>query len=196
MTTTSERSRSREHMGRAEMRGRAAGVFLLSYFSLAWAGWGLSGAARVVATPVLIVTVLLCVATVFGGVRMFRAGSALPAEPGRAGVNRQFGLVVAAEFVGIGIVAGVLGATGHALWIPAVVCAGVGFHFLPLARLFHLRMYYVTGWLLVLIAVATVVVVPLAQASEALWRMVPAFGAAIVLFVTTLALLHSRRRAG
>ncbi|MGH3631877.1 MAG: hypothetical protein ACRDRL_31110 [Sciscionella sp.] len=196
MTTTSERSQTRAHMGRAEMRGRAAAVFVLSYFTLAWVGWGLSNAARMVATPVLIVTVLLCVAAVIGGVRMFRAGGALTVEPRQPGMNGRFGLVVVAEFVGLGIAAAVLGATGHSLWLPAVVCAGVGIHFFPLARLFHLRMYYVTGWLLVLIAVATMVIAPLLQAPAALWQMAPGFGAAIVLFITTVALLDTHKRAG
>ncbi|HEY1485550.1 MAG TPA: hypothetical protein VGF84_05570 [Micromonosporaceae bacterium] len=112
--------------------------------------------------------------------------------PDRAGspdIGRRFGLIVAIEWIGLGVVAGLLGATGHAVAIPAVICFGVGLHFFPLARLFHVRIYVLTGILLCLIAVATLILAPLTSAG-ALWTALPGFGAAVVLYATIIALLR------
>ena len=77
--------------------------------------------------------------------------------------------------------------------IPAVVCAGVGIHFIPLARLFHVPAYYVTAGALCLIAIATFAIAP-ATSTAALWTLLPGIGAALVLYATCGVLLRQSAR--
>lgn len=181
---------------RAELRGHAAGVWVCSFFALAWVGWGLSRSDLAVHIPTLVVTGTLCVAIALGGFRLFRVGGALPAGPrsqAERRIGRQFGTVVAVEWAALAAVAAVLGAAGHPQWIAAAMCAGVGVHFLPLARLFGIRGYSVTAGVLVALAVATVLAVAVAGAPVALCYQIPGFGAALTLWLTAV---HLLRRAG
>ncbi len=107
--------------------------------------------------------------------------------------SRGFGLIVAAEWIGLFVIAGILGATGHAVVIPAVVCAGVGVHFIPLARLFHVPAYYGTASALCLIAIATFAIAP-STSTPALWTLLPGIGAALVLYATCGVLLQQSAR--
>jgi hypothetical protein len=50
--------------------------------------------------------------------------------------------------------AAVLAQKGLALWTPLLTALVVGLHFLPLARLFEVALYYWTGGTLVLLAIA------------------------------------------
>ncbi|RZU11106.1 hypothetical protein EV645_6264 [Kribbella rubisoli] len=74
----------------------------------------------------------------------------------------------------------------HTDAIAPVICAGVGLHFVPLARLFGVRAYYATAAVMCLLAAVTFV---LAASAPALWTMLPGIGAAITLYATCIALL-------
>lgn len=184
-----------EPMGRHELQGRATAVFLLSFFAFVWVGWGTSVLDPAVAIPASCATLALCACTVIGGLRRYRRARRLPAEQPDSAVLRRFGRVVAAEWVAVIVAAAVLGNTGNAQWIPAVVCLGVGVHFFPLARMFRIGMYDVTGTVLVLLALVTMTVVPVADLPPALWNVVPGVGAAIALWGTTVCLLRTTRAA-
>jgi hypothetical protein len=69
------------------------------------------------------------------------------------------------------------------------VCAGVGVHFIPLARLFHVPAYYVTAGALCLIAIATFAIAP-STSTPALWTLLPGIGAALILYITSGVLLR------
>lgn len=184
-------------MSRADLRGRAIGTINLALFALAWTSWGLTGIGDSVAMPAIAAAVLCSVACVAGAILVFRRAAAAPGSMdvarGRA-VGRRFGAVVAAEFIGLAVIAWILGATGHSRLIPAVVCLGVGIHFFPLARLFAMPLYDRTGAALSLVAVATVVLAPL-TGNATLWTLLPGIGAALVLYATCTSLLHACRRA-
>ena len=147
-------------LSRAELRGRAVGTINMALFALAWTNWGLTGIPDIVAASTIAAAVLCSVACVAGAVLVFRRADTAPRGPevarGRA-AGRRFGAVVAAEFIGLAVIAWILGATGHSPLIPAVVCLGVGIHFFPLARLFAVPLYDRTGAALCLVAVATTV---------------------------------------
>ena len=145
----------------AEVRGRALGVTLLAFFALAWVGWGTGGHLPTI--PQVIVVVLSALLSIALTMYAWRLPRRMQSDPeladstpdGGGSPNRSFGLIVAAEWIGLFVIAGILGATGHAVVIPAVVCAGVGIHFVPLARLFHVPAYYATAGALCSIAIAT-----------------------------------------
>jgi hypothetical protein len=174
---------------RAEIRGRAFGVSILAFFAVGWTGWGssdlISGGPQ---TVLMLVAAVLSVALATAAWRLYRRSVDAP-EGGGPGMGGRFGIIVGVEWLGLGIVSAVLGATGHAHTIPAVICLGVGLHFLPLARLFHVPVYYVAGILLCAAAVATLIVTPLSSV-DVLWTALPGFSAALVLYATCVELLR------
>ena len=179
----------------AEVRGRALAVTFLAFFALAWVGWGTGGHLPTI--PQVVVVVLA--ALLSGALTMYawRLPRRMGTDPqfadntpdSGASPSRSFGLIVAAEWIGLFVIAGILGATGHATVIPAVVCAGVGVHFIPLARLFHVPAYYVTAGALCLIAIATFAIAP-STSTPALWTLLPGIGAALILYITSGVLLR------
>lgn len=178
---------------RADLRGGAVGIAVLAYFALAWTGWGLStGIPTAVEAPVITAAALCFLVLVGGAVRTYRRAGGLPTgEHAARGarIGRRFGLIVAAEFTGLAIIARILVVTGHSQLIPAMVCLGVGIHFFPLSRLFHAPLYARTGTALCLIALATAALAPL-TGHAVLWTMLPGLGAALVLFTTCALLLR------
>lgn len=183
MTTTSLGNR-------AELRGRASGMIVMAWFGLAWTGWGLSeGFGAGVEVPVLVVSGLCFAGLVAAAVVLFRRARTYPEgdpergrEIGRA-IGWKFGVIVAAEFIGLGIIAWILGRFGATELVPVIVCLGVGVHFFPLARLFHVPVYVRTGAALCAFAALTAVLAPLLGA-PVLWTALPGFGAALTLYVT------------
>jgi hypothetical protein len=175
-------------LAREEIRGRAVGVVVMSFFGLGWTSWGLSAdLPGPVETVLTVVSVLATLAAIVSAVIIFRRSAALPSgaavERDRA-VNRRFGLIVAAEFIGIYIAARILAAVEHTELIPMIVCLGVGIHFFPLTRLFKVRLYDLTGAALCLLSLATAVLAPL-TGEAALWTILPGLGAALVLYTTS-----------
>ncbi len=183
----------------AEVRGRALGVTLLAFFALVWVGWG-TGGHLPTAAQVIVVVLAALVSTALTAYA-WRLPRRLSPDTQRAddistssnSPGRSFGLIVAAEWIGLFVIAGILGATGHAVVIPAVVSLGVGLHFIPLGRLFHVPAYYVTAGALCLIAVATFAIAS-ATSTEALWTLLPGVGAALVLYATCGVLLRQSAR--
>lgn len=119
-------------------------------------------------------------------VRAGRQASDAPEGGDRArgkAAGRRFGLIVTAEWIGIFAAVRALDATGHPHLIAAVIALGVGIHFFPLARLFNVPVYDVTGIVLCLIALATLLLAPL-TGSDLLWTLLPGLGCALALYAT------------
>lgn len=184
---------------RAEVRGRAVGTVVLAYFALAWTGWGMSVGVPTTVEASVIAAACLCFLVLVGrAVVAYRRAAPLPpghdSHRGRK-IGRRFGIIVAAEFIGLSVAAAILALSGHPEPIPTVVCLGVGIHFFPLRRLFNVAIYDRTGIALCFIAVATALVTPL-TGTPALWTMLPGIGAALTLYITGALLLnpqHLRR---
>ncbi len=180
-------------LNRPEVRGRAVGIVVMSFFALGWTGWGLStGVPAAPRTAGLVVSVLCFLSLVGWAVLAFRRSASL--RPGSGDyqsqrVRRTFGIVVGAEFLGLFVVAAILGRTGHPEIIAPVVCLGVGIHFFPLRRLFGLPLYDGTGLAMCVIAIATAIAAPL-SGNDALWTLLPGVGAAITLYATGALLLR------
>jgi len=180
-----------------ELRGRAIGVTVLSFFALAWLGWGTGGhLPNGPQVGLMVVAAAGSIAVSAYAWSLFRRSRPVPVDrAGGVDVGRSFGLIVAAEWIGLGVVTGVLGGTGHPNVIPAVIAAGVGIHFVPLARLFHVREYYATAALLCLIAIATLILAP-ATSTPPLWTLLPGLGSSVVLYATCAVLLRQSHAIG
>jgi hypothetical protein len=110
-----------------------------------------------------------------------------------------FGVVFGSEALLIALASIILSANGLDDFIVPVIALIVGLHFLPLAWLFQVQVYYVTGARMSLVAVVTLPAVPqTATANGApLWVIVPATGSAVVLWLTAaIALLPRQARGG
>lgn len=179
-------------LSRDEVRGRAAGIIVGAVMGLTWVGSALLTLNSLVAVAVLVASVAIFAVLVTGARRLRRGAMTMPAStPARASlrkVGRSFILVTAGEGAAIAAAGGGLSRSGHSLWIPAVICAVVGLHFVPLARLFSLQLYYATAVALCLVAVTTMIL-GAAGAPAPLWQLVPGFGAALALWATSAMLL-------
>lgn len=186
---------------RAPVRGRAIGAVVLASFALAWTSWGMSvGVPTPVETSVTALACLGFLVLVGYAVVVYRRAASLPTGHDihrERQVGRRFGIIVAAEFIGLFVAAILLTRSGHPEPVPAVVCLGVGIHFFPLRRLFDVPLYDRTGTVLCVIAVATALLAPL-TGTPALWTMLPGTGAALTLYSTSALLLNSAhpQRAG
>lgn len=186
----SSEARQSDGMGRDELRGRATGVIVGAVMGLAWTG-------SVAAIPVLVAGVAIVAVLVTGALRLRRAAAAAavpaatPSGAGPDNMRRRFLIVTAGEGAAIAAAINVLGRSGRSQWIPAVICAVVGLHFIPLARLFSVPLYYATAAALCLVAATTMILG--ATGVAALWRPLPGFGAALVLWATSLGLLVTTR---
>jgi hypothetical protein len=179
-------------MRREELQGRAAGVIVGAVFGLTWAASALPGLdSVVVVVPVLALSVATFAVLMTGAHRLRRSATLMPASPVPAAlgkVQRRFTVVVAIETVAIIAAANILARSGHSQWIPAVICALVGLHFIPLARLFSVPLYYATASALCLVAGSTMNL-GASGAQTSLWQLLPGFGAALVLWATSAGLL-------
>ncbi|MFC7830893.1 hypothetical protein [Streptomyces sp. NPDC057375] len=177
---------------RADLRGRATGGGILGFFALGWTGWGISALPRAAGLTFLAVGVLASAAVGVLAVRCARRATGAPAadDPARRrAIGRRYGLIVAAEWIGLAAAAWAIDGTGHPQLIPVAITLGVGIHFFPLAALFHIRAYHLTGAALCLIALATGIAAPLAGVFV-LWTLLPGFGSALTLYATCVHLLR------
>jgi len=161
---------------------------------LAWAGSGLGALSPVVAVPVAVVGVATFAALMTGARSLRRAATAMPASapPGAdtSTGRRRFTLVVAGECAAIAAAVNTFSRSGRSQWIPAVICAVVGLHFIPLARLFRVPLYYATAAALCLVA-ATTMILGVTGAPASLWQVLPGFGAALALWATSASALFA-----
>lgn len=194
-------------ISRAELRGRATGASVMAFFGLGWLACGVTEMPVTAGRVVFAVGVAVSVTFAVLASRMSRRAADAPASgeptsdapPSHAPtadrkrkVGVRFGLVVVAEWVAIFVIVRVLVSTDHTEAIPALVAAAVGLHFFPLAHLFGVRAYHLTGAALCASALAAAVLAPLTS-TPALWTAVPGFGSAAALYATCAHLIRFGR---
>jgi hypothetical protein len=105
-------------------------------------------------------------------------------------------MIVAAEGVAIFVVSETCAETHHWRFIVPLAIIIVGLHFLPLARLFAVPRYNVTGALFCAIPIVTMLSVPAsAHVGHALsWFTIPAVGCGLVSLATAWVGLNEIRR--
>lgn len=151
---------------RASIKGLASAGFFMAFFGAAWWGWGVGGIQGVFRGETEAYFVILASATivlVYGGILLLRAASRLPRNTSPVAQNRSqaegkrygmaFGLVFGLELLIIALGSKLLNAFGYPEYVIPFVAIAVGAHFFPLARLFHVQLYSVTGALLILTSI-------------------------------------------
>jgi hypothetical protein len=183
---------------RAAVRGVASGVLFMAFFGTLWSSIGAGGLQGWGAPWLSIVAVLIGVALGIGGIIQFYGSRQLgtrideaDAQPWRK-TGIWFGIVFTLEGVSIGIASAICNATGHFDLFFPIMAIIAGVHFFPLAPLFQVRSHYLTGALLCLVAIITLLVVParvtIGNREIIAWWTVVGFGCALILWTTGLAL--------
>jgi hypothetical protein len=152
---------------------------------------------------VAILLVLPFVALLISSVNAFRKVLRLPPDALSsemleriARVKRGFGIVNAAQGIAIGLVFMLGFRLGHPEYIPPVVAFIVGLHFIALAPILRMRFDYVIGLILCLLALVTMLMVPLYTNAEIsqhrtfLWGLVIGVGSAVALWLGAVSRLR------
>lgn len=133
--------------------GAAFGVMMMTLFGTAWLAWGLQcvGADSPWLIPALVLPAIALLIPCFGmfqlGRRAGKQAAPLTASQKRAQsrMGRTFGIVFGAEGLLIFLAVSALTHFHLEAYIMTAVAAIVGLHFLPLARLFRVPLYYWVG---------------------------------------------------
>ena len=181
--------------------GLAGGSLWLIAVGIVYAAWSLLTVRSRLAILLLAGISIFAVVLILFGIAMTRGVAQLPFLPsaspseGRR-IMRRFGMIFAAECVAIAVVSAVCARTHHWRFIVPLAIVLVGLHFLPLAKLFRVPRYYVTGALFCVIPIATMLSVPAhAQIGQSLsWITIPAVGCGLVSLATAWAGLNEVRR--
>ncbi len=195
---------------RANSMGLASAGFMMAFFGAAWWGWGVGGIRGVFRGETVAFFLVLALATIIlvsGGTLLSRAASRLPPHEesfaeqahGQAEGKRYgmiFGLVFGLEIGIIALGTVLLNRFHHPEFLLPFVAIVVGVHFFPLARLFDVPLYYVTGALFVLAGVTVMLAVPVHTMIGNLhaWNALVGAICAVMLWLTGIsALLRGRR---
>ncbi len=101
-------------------------------------------------------------------------------------IGIRFGIIFALEIVIIMIAAPLLANAGYANWIPLVVILVVGLHFLPLAHVFQISTYTMTG-----IAMVVVALLSLFIASQDTRLFLSSLSVTLILWLTAIIVSHT-----
>ncbi len=197
MVTTSHTQLTSEVTPREVVRGMAIGVILMTFFAAYWAYAGtlfLGGSAQPL---VFVLTSLVTVACFISAFLLIRASSRLPA--GTMPVTQQrrlwgwFAFVFGLEIVLIALANIALPMLHHDTLVVPVIALIVGVHFLPLAALFQVPTYYVTGIAMALLGAiglgALLLGIGIGGSDPYNWSRLVALGAALILWLTVLRII-------
>jgi hypothetical protein len=145
-----------------QLSGRAIGAMFFACFGAGWIFLALA-AKQMINGVTASGTVLGMLAMLGTAVYLMRLAKRWPRVPDDPRLGRVFGWVNAIQWTAVFIAAFTLGRLHLDAYTPSAVAAIVGLHLFPLARLFHYPLHYLTGTLLVVLAVATAVLVPVSQ---------------------------------
>lgn len=189
------------------VRETASGVYFMAFFGTLWAYTGIMGLQGLRVPLLLVIAVAIGLALFIGGVSLTRASREKTNQVlntdfrSRKRTRFWFNIIFAAEGLAIAITIAVCNATRNSDLIPVIIAIIVGVHFLPLAPLFKVRLYYITGALLCLLAIITWLFVPakitLADNQINAFMSVVGFGSALILWGTGLGIwLMGRKSLG
>jgi hypothetical protein len=127
------------------------------FFASAWFSWGQDDPPDGLIRFLEISSVVAILVAIAGGILAIRspAASTTMADPI---VRKRYFILVGIEFGALAIGAVIFGLLGWGDYIPVMVCAGVGLHFIPLAQVLRSRMLVPLGVLLIIVSGVALVV--------------------------------------
>ena len=179
-------------MSEATMNPRylAIGALIYAGVSALWIAiavfFGGISNAGVVGTAVLLIGLLIIAASL----TLRQAGRSDLPQTGSAELGKWFGIIFAAEGIGIGVGSGILVGLGLADWIAPWVTLVVGLHFFPLAFLLKLPFDYLLGAAILLLVGMTILFMPMDS-----WAAVLGLGTAVFLWLAGWGRLWTARQA-
>lgn len=179
---------------RAAVRGTAIGVLFMGFFGTMWASIGIGGLQGWGFIWLLILSMSIGIALLIGGLILIRKSRGLSnemtIEDARHSkrVRMWFSIIFSIEGGMIGAASAICSATNHFDLFFPVMTLIVGAHFFPLAYLFKVRVHYIVGTLLCLLAIVTLLIVParvtLGHHQIIIWWAFVGFGSALILWGT------------
>ncbi|MET3689709.1 hypothetical protein ABIC37_005259 [Priestia megaterium] len=179
---------------RAAVRGTASGVIFMAFFGTLWAGIGIRGMQGWEFPVLMILSLLIGVILFIGAMILIKNSSELPNEVIKKDrdlwrkKNRWFGIIFSLEGIFIAVAAIICVSTNHLNLFVPVMALIVGAHFFPLASLFQVRVYYITGTLLCLLATIVMLTFPvkiiIKDHQVMAWWGSLGFGSALILWGT------------
>jgi hypothetical protein len=140
---------------KARMRGIVGGAAILTMFGGFWCifpltFWPARPAWAIPAASTLTFALLVvCVLRLRASAKLPDSNDPVATAKGRR-AGTLFGIIFGAEGALIGLASALLARAGLGDWIPVAAALIVGLHFLPLAHVFEMPLYYWTGVLAVL----------------------------------------------
>ncbi|WP_411738865.1 DUF7010 family protein [Peribacillus sp. S4] len=156
----------RKLMMKEAFRGSGIGVTFMAVFGTLWAGTGVMGLQGWGFPYVELAAIFVGIIMVIVGISLIHASQKMSNQVSDDGARRLkrigflFNMVFIAEGLLIGIAIAICNLINQTDLIPGVIAIIVGIHFLPLASLFQIKVYYATGVLLCLLALITWLIVP------------------------------------
>lgn len=189
-------AQSLKNIPRAHVLGPAIGVLFMAFFGTMWAYVGIMGIQELESSWLLIVSITLGIVLSIGGCFLIFKSRKLPnhipnIEAGyRKNIRSWFNVIFIAEGLAIMVAILVCNITDQTNLIPLLIAVIVGIHFFPLAYLFKMRIYYVTGILLCFLSFITWFIVPsnitIMEYQMSTHMSVVGFGSALILWGTGL----------
>jgi hypothetical protein len=137
----------------AAVKGIASGLMMMAVFTLIWAGIAYGGLHGTFYELILVVFPVLAITFITNAVSLFRIAKHFPkveseedkAEGKKTGM--WFGIIFAAEGLGIFIAINIVTNIGHPELTIPVIALVVGLHFYPMAKVFKRTIdYYLATW--------------------------------------------------
>ena len=179
---------------RAAVRGTASGVIFMAFFGTFWAGIGIRGMQGWEFPVLITLSLLIGVILFIGAIVLIKNSRQLTNEVIKKDgdrwrkKNRWFGIIFSLEGLFIAIAAYICVSTNHLNLFVPIMAFIVGAHFFPLASLFQVPIYYITGTLLCLLATIVILTFPVKiiinDHQVMAWWVSVGFGSALILWGT------------
>lgn len=181
--------------GRKATEGTATRILNMAIFGAVWTAAGTGGIQGPLGVVLLIIGWIIAAVLVASSVRLRRGAKGLPGDDSPRAreqqkyILRRFNLIFGLELLAIAVSVFVLVLLGLGALAPVVVALIVGIHFFPLASLFEVRAYHLTGGVLCALALITLLSAPDVRLA------LVGIGSAITLFATATYMLAVGGRA-
>jgi hypothetical protein len=178
---------------KAAVNGAANGVLFMTFFGALWASIGIVGSHGLWSPWLLVCSAAITLVLLIGAITLFRKARTLrtsfTSEESKhwKNVNRKFGLVFMLEGAAIAIASFICNNLDHFELFFPIMALIVGIHFFPLAQLFRVSFYHVTGAVMCVLGIITFFLpmnATVGGVSLILTSVFIGFGSALMLWVT------------